>query len=84
MVKIKSQLDFEVAIKSILDIQDIEFNKDDILIYTSSPDENIRDYLKSTLFYINDEIEIIPSYEMLMAHEDKGFKAKKRDRSVFR
>ncbi|ERL56202.1 ATP-grasp domain-containing protein [Psychrobacter aquaticus] len=71
--KIKSQLDFKVIVKSILDIENIVFNNDDILIYTSSPDENIRTFLKNSLFYVKDKIKLIPSFELLMAHEDKGF-----------
>jgi len=71
--KIESKLDFKVTVKSILDLSVINFEANDIVIYTSSPDEAIRDYLKSSLYYIQDKAKIVPSFELLMAHEDKGF-----------
>lgn len=71
--KIKSKLDFEVTVKSLLDIENIKFKDDDILIYTSSPNEAIRTFLKNSLFYVKDKVKLIPSFELLMAHEDKGF-----------
>lgn len=81
--KIKSELDFNVIIKDILDIEHLDLKADDILIYTSSKNDNIRTYLKNSLFYISLNNRIIPSYEMLMAHEDKGFQEVVRKRKDF-
>ena len=71
--KIKSQLDYDVTIKTILDIQSLDFQPNDIIIYTSSENEIIRTYLKNNLFHLSCNTYLIPSYELLMAHEDKGF-----------
>src|SRR5690606_20400892 len=46
---------------------------DDILIYTSFLDGEIRSYLKDVLFYVKDKCSIIPPYDILLAHENKGF-----------
>lgn len=71
--KIKENLKFKILISDISEIGNIEFNDDDTLIYTSSENEAVRIYLKNSLYYIKDKVNIIPSYELLMAHEDKGF-----------
>lgn len=71
--KIKSLVDFNVEIDSIANIDHIPLNKDDVLIYTSSEDPEVRQYIKNKLFYIKDKCTLIPSYDLLMAHEDKGF-----------
>lgn len=57
----------------ITDIRDIEFKKTDILIYTSSEREDIRAYLKDVLYFVKDICLLLPSYEILLAHENKGF-----------
>ena len=71
--KIKSLLDYELIVKSILDVEDLDLSFEDTVIYTSSPDEAIRTYLKNSFFYLQDKVKLVPSYELLMAHEDKGF-----------
>ena len=71
--KIKSLVDFNVEIDSIANIDHIPLNKDDVLIYTSSENPEVRQYIKNKLFYIKDKCTLIPSYDLLMAHEDKGF-----------
>lgn len=71
--KIKSQLDYDVNIKTILNIQSLNFQPNDIIIYTSSENEIIRTYLKNNLFHLSCNTRLIPSYELLVAHEDKGF-----------
>lgn len=71
--KIIYLLDYDVTIKTILDIQSLDLQSNDIIIYTSSENEIIRTYLKNNLFYLSGNTHLIPSYELLMAHEDKGF-----------
>ncbi len=64
---------FNVNYISITDIFNINFKNDDILIYTSFLDGEIRSYLKDVLFYVKDKCSIIPPYDILLAHENKGF-----------
>src|SRR5690606_14276808 len=81
--KIKSQLNYDVTIKTILDIQDLDLQPNDIIIYTSSENEEIRTYLKNNLFHLSYNARLIPNYELLMAHEDKGFQEVIKKRKDF-
>lgn len=81
--KIKYQLDYEVTIKTIYDIQNLDLQPNDIIIYTSSENEIIRTYLKNNFFHLNFNTHLIPSYELLMAHEDKGFQEIMKKRKGF-
>lgn len=58
---------------SITDIPKVEFNNSDILFYTSFDNLEIINYLKDNLYFIKDKCKIIPRYEILCAHENKGF-----------
>lgn len=71
--KIQSLLNFESKIFSFKDIDSLAINSNDILIYTSSANDQVRAYVKNKLFYIKEKCNIVPNYELLMAHEDKGF-----------
>ena len=51
----------------------LDVYKDDFLIYTSSPEEHIREYIKNSLYFFSGKCNLIPKYEFLLAHEDKGF-----------
>lgn len=64
---------YKVIYISITDIPKIDFMSTDILIYTSSDNSEIRSYLKDILYFTKDRCQIIPSYEILLAHENKGF-----------
>ncbi len=64
---------YDVNFISITDIPEIEFSSDDVLIYTSLYNDEVRSYLKDILYYIKDRCLIIPNYEILLAHENKGF-----------
>lgn len=70
---VKSKLNFAITISSIDKIEDLDFQANDVVIYTSSENEIIRSYLKNKLYYLKDKVTLIPRYELLMAHEDKGF-----------
>lgn len=71
--RLKLNLDFEVKVETIDNINNLTFKDNDILIYTSSENEVIRTFLKNNLFYLKDKVKLIPSYDLLIAHEDKGF-----------
>jgi len=48
--------------------------KDSIIFYTFSQKINRRDYIKDLVHYLDDGSNIlIPSYDLLMCHENKGF-----------
>ncbi|MGO2277126.1 MULTISPECIES: ATP-grasp domain-containing protein [Gammaproteobacteria] len=64
---------YEVRYISITDIPEINFSSTDVLIYTSSDNEEIRSYLKDILYFKKDQCKLIPNYEILLAHENKGF-----------
>lgn len=73
IIKIIKLINHKVKIISFNDLDGLRLSIDDILIYTSSDNPTIRHYIKNRLFFIKDECRLIPSYELLMAHEDKGF-----------
>lgn len=48
--------------------------RDSIIFYTFSQKRNIREYIKDLIYYLDDGTNlVIPSYELLLCHEDKGF-----------
>ena len=71
--RIISKLDFKVIIKTIIEIDKLCINESDIIIYTSSENPEIRSYLKDNLFHLSNKAYLIPSYKLLMAHENKGY-----------
>lgn len=64
---------YDVEFISVTDILHINFNTKDVLIYTSFFNDEVRSYLKDILYFVKDECLVIPSYEILLAHENKGF-----------
>jgi hypothetical protein len=62
-----------VQISTIDKILEVELRSFDLVIYTSSDEVGIRTYLKDVMFVVSNICEIIPSYESLLAHENKGF-----------
>lgn len=77
--KIQAQLEFPIIIKNVLEIGNLDIEEDDIIIYTSSENSAIRQYLKDKLFYLSNSNFLIPSYELLNAHENKGFQEMMKD-----
>lgn len=71
--KIAELLDFETQIITINELMDMEFEPTDTVVYTSSDEPNIRMYLKDVMHFINQKCQILPNYNMLMSHENKGF-----------
>ena len=63
-----------LVVRTTIDaLPSIHFSKDDVILYTSSPVKEIREYLKNVLYFPSKVCTLIPRYELLMAHEDKGF-----------
>lgn len=62
---------------------DITLNHNDIVIYTSSDEERIRAYLRDVLYIVSKKCTIVPSYETLLAHENKGFQQLLRNEKHF-
>ena len=56
--------------------------QNDILIYTSFEQEEVRAYLKDVLYFVKDQCLLAPSYEILLAHENKGFQEAVRKKKV--
>ncbi len=71
--KIASLLNYDTEIITINDLMDITFEPEDIVVYTSSDERNIRLYLRDVMFFINQKCRIFPNYDMLLSHENKGF-----------
>lgn len=71
--KIVSNLDFPVKVISFEELEEINLSPVDLLIYTSSENPEVRQFIKNKLYYIKDKCVLIPNYDLLMAHEDKGF-----------
>ncbi len=71
--KVISLLDYDAEVITINDLSHIDFDKTDTVIYTSSDEINIRLYLKDVMYFVNQKCRILPSYAMLMSHENKGF-----------
>jgi hypothetical protein len=73
-----------VVIETMIDrLIDLELGKGDIVIYTSSDEINIRTYLKDVMYLISKRCPIIPNYESLLAHENKGFQQIYRQEKKF-
>lgn len=46
---------------------------DNIVIYTSSENEALRSYIRDNIYIVNKKCKVIPRFDLLMAHENKGF-----------
>jgi len=68
-----SSAGFSVVKTTIDKLDEFEIKDQDFIIYTSSPVKAIREYLKSVLYFPSKRCHLVPRYEFLMAHEDKGF-----------
>lgn len=71
--KIATAVNYDVTTITFEDLPDIYFDKKDVLIYTSSENPVVRQYIKNNLYFIKDKCQLVPNYDLLMAHEDKGF-----------
>ncbi len=71
--KLASLLNHDTEIVTINDLIHIDFQETDTVVYTSSDERNIRAYLIDVMYFVSKKCNIIPSYDMLMSHENKGF-----------
>ncbi|WP_367103880.1 RimK family alpha-L-glutamate ligase [uncultured Psychrobacter sp.] len=71
--KIAGLLEYNTEIITINDLKNIELNESDTVVYTSSDEENIRLYMRDIMYFINQKCRILPNYNMLLGHENKGF-----------
>lgn len=78
--KLASLLNYKTEIITINDLMKIDFEKTDIVVYTSSDEKNIRFYLQDIMYFVSKKCNIVPSYELLMSHENKGFQQLLRDK----
>ncbi|WP_394186277.1 ATP-grasp domain-containing protein [Pseudoalteromonas tetraodonis] len=74
---------FEVEVVSINKILSCELKKQDIVIYNSSENREMRDYIKDVIYLVSKKANIVPSFDSLMAHESKGFQQLFRQEMYF-
>jgi len=68
------KLNIKVYVSTIENIlKDYDLVDGDIVIYTSSENPSIRQYVKDVMYYVDKKCQIIPSYDLLLSHENKGF-----------
>lgn len=72
---------YEVSVDNILGSYTLD--NDDIVIYTSSENKEMRQYVKDVMYLVNKKCNIVPSYDLLMAHENKGFQELYRKEKEF-
>lgn len=56
---------------------------DDVVVYTSSEDAEVRQYIKDVIYLASRNCTVIPGYEALLAHENKGFQQLYREQLGF-
>lgn len=68
-----SDLGYLVSVVEITDLLNQSLESNDIVIYTSSDNPELRQYVKDVMYLVSRNCRIVPSYEGLLAHENKGF-----------
>jgi hypothetical protein len=51
---------------------DFEFRPHDVLFYQSAFSPELRAYIRDILYFVSERVTIVPSFELLLAHENKG------------
>ncbi|WP_347271555.1 hypothetical protein [Rhizorhabdus histidinilytica] len=51
----------------------LDLRPNDIVIYSSSDDPEIYEYMKDAFYFIRNRCQLLPHYDFLMAYENKGF-----------
>ena len=69
-----------VEITSLLDKMP---GPEDVVVYTSSEDPEVRQYIKDVIYLAGRKCKLIPGYESLLAHENKGFQQLYREQTGF-
>ena len=83
ILKSLSEEGYEVSLVSISQVLNLGLSKTDIVIYTSAVDCSVRAYITDVMYFVSKKCKIIPSYESLLAHENKGFQQLYRDENEF-
>lgn len=71
---------YEVILTTFSELLSFSFDSNDVVIYTSSDRPVVREFIKDVMYLVSNECTIIPSYQSLMAHENKGFQQLLRDK----
>lgn len=71
--RISDLIKVDSKIITINELLNTNLKSTDTVLYTSSDEENIRFYIQNIMYFIDKRCQIIPSYEMLLSHENKGF-----------
>lgn len=74
---------WKVDIVDMNSLSGVDCSSVDYVIYTSSEIESVRRYIQDVMFFVKGKSNIIPSYENLLAHENKGFQQLFRDENYF-
>lgn len=64
-------------------LSDYDLKSEDIVIYTSSENKVTRQYVKDIMYLVSKKSNIVPNYDLLMAHENKGFQELYRKEKEF-
>ncbi len=76
-------LGFQVVQTTIDALADLDLRARDVVVYTSSDAPAIRSYLRDVLYFVNQKCRLVPRYELLLAHENKGFQElEKKERGI--
>jgi|tagenome__1003787_1003787.scaffolds.fasta_scaffold20990043_12 hypothetical protein len=51
---------------------DFEFRPNDLLFYQSAYTPELRAYVREILYFVQERVTIVPRFELLLAHENKG------------
>lgn len=77
------ELGYDVEVLTFQVLQKTKFNETgNYIIYTSSQKIELKKYIEDTMYFFDRDNTLIPSYEALKAHDNKGFQvymAKKYD-----
>lgn len=64
---------YEVKKMAITNYESTMSDSETLIVYTSSEDYTIRSFVKDKLYFDADSKMLAPRYDLLMAHENKGF-----------
>ncbi|WP_022964352.1 hypothetical protein [Halopseudomonas pelagia] len=76
LLGIKSMLEefgHEVKFGDICKALKYEIQENEFVFYTSSDEPSIRAYIKDVIYLLAKRCTVVPEYESLLAHENKGF-----------
>ncbi|HIF9179489.1 TPA: hypothetical protein ACX6QL_000517 [Photobacterium damselae] len=65
--------DYEVKVTTISKILNQEIEKEDIIIYCSFDINSVDLYIKDIFYFLDKKCNLVPSYDHLLAFENKGF-----------